>query len=295
MIQPEENTIAGDSEAGLPLKVAIQGYRGAFHDLAARHSFKGRELDIVPAHTFDELIQKVEKQEEADVGLMAIENTLAGSILFNYQLLNDSQLTITGEVFLRIKQNLMALPGQQISDLQEVHSHPMALAQCKAFFAQYPSIKLVESADTALSARQIRENNLAGIGAVASTLAAQIYELNLLAEGVETNKNNHTRFLILERKMVNDQVGESKISLSFSVEHEVGSLYKVLSVLAAYNVNMTKIQSMPIIGQPWEYQFFLDFVIEEGRSYQQVVDAIRPITHALKVIGVYQKGQHIDL
>lgn len=276
-------------------RVCIQGYAGAFHEIAARHCFDQEEIDVIPAHTFDELVEKIEKGEEADVGLMAIENTLAGTLMHNYKLLYDSDLSITGEVYLRIKQNLLVLPGTPIEALSEVHSHPIAIAQCREFFRQYPHIRLVETVDTALSARNVRENELKEVGAIASTLAAELYKMEVLANGIETNKKNHTRFLVLERSAeVEPNVNADKVSLCFSLEHEVGSLYKILAVLAAYNVNLTKIQSAPIIGQPWEYMFFLDFVAEGKVGCQQAIDAIRPITHNLKVLGVYQKGVHFE-
>ena len=288
-----EATSSSSIEAS-PKRISIQGYAGAFHEIAARYCFQDKPIEIVPAHTFEELVQMVEAQEKADLGLMAIENTVAGSLMSNYQLLNHSNLSITGEVYLRIKQNLMALPGQKIEELKEVHSHYMAIAQCRAFFSDYPDIQLIETPDTALSAKKIREEGLEGVGAIASTLAAELYDMEIIAPSIETNKKNHTRFLVLEPKKADESLKAAKVSLSFSVGHKVGSLYKVLAVLAAYNINLTKIQSMPIIGKPWEYHFFVDFVAEEQISYQQALDAIRPITHDLKVLGVYEKGAHFE-
>jgi len=278
-----------------PLRVAIQGVSGAFHEIAARQYFSPETVEIIPALTFDELVGMVENGIQADVGLMAMENTLAGGLLGNFRLLNESRLHASGEVYLRIRQNLMALPGVEIEDLTEVHSHPIAIAQCREYFRQYPHIRLVEAEDTALSARNIRDQELQRVGAIGSSLAAEIYGLNMLAESIETNKKNQTRFLVLRREAeVTENPASDKVSLSFSVDHEVGSLYKVLAVLAAYHANLTKIQSMPIIGKPWEYLFFLDFVAEGKLSYQQAVDAIRPITHNLKVLGVYPKGTLIE-
>lgn len=276
-------------------RISIQGYAGAFHEIAARHCFQDQPLEIAPAHTFAQLVEDVEKGKKAHIGLMAIENTLAGSLMSNYSLLNDSKLKITGEVFLRIKQNLLVWPGQRIKDLKEVHSHPIAIAQCREFFAQYPQIHLVETVDTALSAKLVREQNLKDVGAIASTLAADLYELEVLAAGIETNKKNHTRFLVLERREeIMATENANKVSLCFSVNHEVGGLYRVLGVLAAYNANLTKIQSAPIIGKPWEYMFFLDFVSEGLLSSEQAIEAIRPLTHDLNVMGVYHKGEHFE-
>ncbi|MCB0628539.1 MAG: prephenate dehydratase [Saprospiraceae bacterium] len=288
-------TLAQTKGAVRPKRISIQGYAGAFHEIAARHCFQNEPLEIVPAHTFSELVKGVEHGENTDIGLMAIENTLAGSLMSNYSLLNESKLKITGEVYLRIKQNLLVLPGQRIEDLTEVHSHPIAIAQCLEYFAQYPHIRLVETADTALSAKIVREQKLSHVGAIASTLAADLYDLEILAPGIETNKKNHTRFLVLERENeIVQQPDADKVSLCFSVNHEVGGLYRVLGVLAAYNANLTKIQSAPIIGKPWEYMFFLDFVSEGQLSYEQAIEAIRPLTHDLNVMGVYHRGEHYE-
>lgn len=278
-----------------PMRVCIQGGAGAFHDIAARKMLHGQAIDIVPALTFRELIDKVERQEEADLGIMAIENTIAGSILFNYRLINESKLRIIGEVYLRIQQNLMALPGERIENLQEVHSHPVAIEQCREYFRQYPQIRLIETEDTALSAKNILENNLHGVGAIASEMAAEMYDMEILAHSIETNKQNYTRFLLLQPIHRSKLPTESnKVSLCFSVDHIIGSLHKVLAVLSAYHANLTKIESAPIIGKPWEYLFFVDFVMDGDLTYQQAIEAIRPITHDLKILGIYKQGKHFD-
>lgn len=289
------NTITNTAEipSKTPLtamRIGIQGFSGAFHEIAARQFFGKKAIEIVPAHTFNELVKGIESGAHMDAGLMAIENTLAGSLMANYHLLLESNLQITGEVFLRIQQNLLTLPGVRIEDLKEVHSHPVAIAQCRAFFSQYPQINLVETFDTALSAREVKENNWKHIGAIASGLAASLYDLDICASAIETNKHNHTRFLVLQKKDHASLIEEAnKISLGFSVDHQVGSLYKVLAVLAAYNVNLTKIQSAPIIGRPWEYLFFVDFVIQD-LPWQQAIEAIKPITKELHVLGIYPEG-----
>lgn len=278
----------------LAKKVCIQGYAGAFHEIAARLNFPKEEINVIPAHTFDDLVQKIEKQEEVDLGLMAIENTLGGNLMYNYQLLLQSKLRITGEILLRIKQNLLTLPNTRIEDLTEVHSHPMAIAQCRTFFKQHPHIKLIENADTALSARMVQEQQKKNIGAIASTLAAELYELDILEESIETNKQNLTRFLVLEHENKIEKItNANKVSLCFSTSHEVGSLHKVLAVLAAYNANLTKITSAPIIGSPWEYLFYVDFVTFDI-GYQQAINAIKPITSNLKVLGIYKKGESFE-
>lgn len=279
------------SPAQTALRVSIQGYQGAFHETAARQFFTDKAVDIVPAHTFEEVVQQVTAAEKSDTGLMAIENTLAGSLMANYHLLHGNDLRITGEVYLRIKQNLMALPGTRIEDLREVYSHPIAIAQVRRFFRDYPNIRLIEAADTALSARHVQETKDPTRGAVASELAAEMYGLEILAPSIETNKLNHTRFLVLDKGQYDGEDKGNKVSLSFCVSHEAGSLYRVLAVLGAYQINLTKIQSTPIIGQPWQYRFFVDFVAEGEVGWQQAMEGIRPITQDLRVLGVYEQGE----
>lgn len=277
------------------LRVGIQGFPGAFHEIAARLCFEGRPIDIVPCLTFEELVEKLEAGEEMDAALMAIENSLAGSLMANYKLLDQANLMAVGEVYLRVKQNLMVLPGVKIEDLTEVHSHPVAIEQCLDFFRQYPHIQLIRTEDTALSARNIREKGLTTVGAIASTLAAELYDMEMLAEGIETNKKNYTRFLVLQRadQAITDPEAD-KVSISFAVSHTVGSLHKVLAILAAYNFNMSKIQSAPIIGKPWEYRLFIDYVAEGHVSVDQAYEALRPVTHELKLLGAYKQGNLYD-
>ncbi len=275
-----------------PLRVCIQGFPGAFHDIAARCCFKDRNVEVVPALTFPELGQRLAQKNGVDVALMAIENTLAGSLMANYKLLHQLPVKIIGEVYLRIRQNLMALPGQSMEDLREVHSHPIAIDQCREFFQQYPHIRLVETEDTALAAKNLQTNQLWGIGAIASALAASMYGMEILAPGIETNKLNFTRFLVLAHEEDARPVhGADKVSVHFATDHTVGSLYKVLAVLAAYDVNLTKIQSAPIIGRPWEYMFYVDFVADGKVGHQQAVEAIKPLTRELRVMGAYKQGE----
>ena len=285
-----ESEKEADQEAA-NLRVGIQGFPGAFHEIAARLCFESRPIDIVPCLTFEELVEKLEAGEEMDAALMAIENSLAGSLMANYKLLDQSNLMAVGEVYLRVKQNLMVLPGIKIEDLTEVHSHPVAIEQCLDFFRQYPHIQLIRTEDTALSARNIREKGLKTVGAIASTLAADLYELEMLAESIETNKKNYTRFLVLQRtdQAITDPDAD-KVSISFAVSHTVGSLHKVLAILSAYNFNMSKIQSAPIIGHPWEYRLFIDYVAEGHVSVDQAYEALRPVTHNLKLLGAYKQG-----
>ncbi|WP_116108189.1 prephenate dehydratase [Lewinella sp. IMCC34191] len=272
------------------LRVSIQGYAGAFHEAAARMHFHDREVVTVPGHTFAEVITQVE-EGESDVALMAIENTLAGSLMANYDLLQRSSLRITGEVYLRIRQNLMALPGVKIEELREVYSHPIALMQVREFFQAWPKIRLVESADTALSALHVKEKGDRTRGAVAAIIAASLYDLEILAHGIETNKLNHTRFLVLERGRNTDGDSGDKVSMSFSTSHEAGSLSRVLMVLDAYKINLTKIQSTPIVGRPWQYRFYVDFLLNGNITLAQALAGIQPITKELRILGVYPAGE----
>ena len=271
------------------LAVSIQGYAGAFHEAAARHHFGAEAVVTVPAHTFADVVEQVESGR-SDVGLMAIENTLAGSLMANYDLLQTANLRITAEVYLRIRLNLMALPGTSLDQLREVYSHPVALMQCREFFRAWPRIEVVEAVDTALSAKEVMDYGDPTRGAIASSAAAQLYGLEILAPGIETNKLNHTRFLVLERGRDTAADRGNKVSLSFATNHESGSLHKVLNVLAAYEVNLTKIQSKPIVGKPWQYRFHVDFLLQGHTSLQQALAAIRPICSELRVLGVYNEG-----
>ncbi len=278
-----------------PIRVLIQGERGAFHHLAARELFGSQPLEIIPQDTFGRLVHSLEGDPSIDYALMAIENTLGGSLMHNFNLLESSTLQICGEVYLQISQHLMALPGTRICQLREVRSHPMAIAQCRAFFADKPHIRLVEAEDTAKSARQIRDEQLEGVGAIASALAAEIYHLDVLAARIETHHENHTRFLLLSRADRNPAVLQSdKVSLCFTTSHSVGSLHQVLAVLAAYRANLTKIESAPIIGRPFEYRFFVDLLPDPEIGIEALLEAIRPITHQLKLMGIYPRG-HFEI
>lgn len=273
-------------------RIAIQGGPGAFHEIAARNYFPEKDLEIIPALTFPDLIETVANPNLSEGGIMAIENSIAGSILGNYRLLNSSPLTISGEVFLRIRHNLMALPGSDISEIKEVHSHPVAIAQCHEFFKAYPHIELKESADTALSAKNILDKKLKGVAAIASSAAADLYEMDILAKGIEDNKQNFTRFLILHRNKQNN-TSTNKVSVSFSLPHKTGSLAVVLTQLAVSGANLTKIQSVPLLGKEWQYVFFIDFV-QEGNGLEDTLEALGKMTRDLKVLGLYQGGAYYE-
>ncbi len=274
-------------------KIAIQGGFGAFHEIAARHYFETENIEIVPRNTFKDLFKSL-KSRQADYGIMAIENSVAGSILPNYTLIMESGKKIIGEIFLRIKQNLVALPGQKISDIKEVYSHSMAILQCQPYFEKFPHIRLIESIDTALSAKEIRENELKGVGAIASHLAAEKYDLEILAESIETNKLNYTRFLILsDNGDLQNSPDNNKTSIYFSLSHKIGSLSKILSILSYYEMNLTKIQSMPIVGKEWHYHFYADMLYDDEELYRQSLNAIRPFTGELGILGEYKKGKRV--
>ncbi len=272
-------------------RIVIQGGYGAFHEIAALQYFGNEDIEILPRDTFKDLMVAL-KKDKADHGIMAIENSLAGSILPNYSLLKDSPMKIIGEIYMRIRQNLVALPGQSLSDIREVFSHPMAILQCQVFFDRYNEIRLIESMDTALSAKKIRDENLLKVGAIASSLAAEKYSLEILASGIETNKKNYTRFLILGngRHGAVRQEEANKASVHFALSHNIGSLSKVLSIFSFYEINLSKIQSMPIIGKDWEYQFYVDLEFTDYGLYKQSLEAIKPFTSDLGVLGEYKRG-----
>lgn len=271
-------------------RIGIQGIKGAFHEVAARKFFNEDEIEIIPNNTFPELFKSL-NSHKSDIAIMAIENTVAGSILPNYELLRKSKYQIKGEVYLTIRQNLVALPGTKIEDITEVHSHPMALLQCQAFFEQHPHITLIESLDTAISARDISIKQILKRGAIASKLAAKIYNLEIIAKSIETNKRNYTRFLIISDKNgVNINQAIERSSICFTAKHSVGSLSQVLSVFAFYQINLTKIQSLPILGKEWEYLFYIDLEFNDYDRYRQSLDAVKPLTTYLSILGEYPKG-----
>ena len=249
-------------------KVAIQGIAGSYHDIAARNYFEGEEIEM-----------------------MAIENTIAGSLLQNHELIRESGLQVIGEYKLRISHSLVALPGTNIHDVKEVNSHPIALMQCTDFLDTLPNAKV----EIAMSARWISENQLKGHAAICGKLAAQIYNMEVLAEGIETNKRNFTRFLAIADRWTADEMlkGEdkNKASVVFALPHTAGSLSKVLSVLSFYDMNLSKIQSLPIIGREWEYLFYINLTFTDYLRYKQALDAIRPLTKDLKILGEYAEGK----
>ncbi|MCB2406416.1 prephenate dehydratase [Hymenobacter lucidus] len=269
--------------------VAIQGFEGSFHQIAARHYFGPTAL-TTPCATFGEVVRQVGSGTSSH-GLMAIENSIAGSILPNYNLLRKADLRVTGEVYLQIRQHLMALPGQQLADIQEVHSHPMALLQCADFLNQHGHWRLVETEDTALSAQRIREGLRAGTAAVAGKLAAELFDLEILGKDIHSEKKNYTRFLVVARPENAAAVEQpNKASLYFHTTHAQGSLAQVLIRIADQGINLSKLQSFPIPAKTWHYYFHADLEFDDPAQLAAALREMKPVTEGLEVLGVYHKG-----
>jgi prephenate dehydratase len=276
----------------MSLKIAIQGFEGCFHQVAARHYF-GRAMEIVPCATFHELTARV-GGGAADAGVMAIENSIAGSILPNYNLLQRSSLFVTGEIYLNIRQHLMMLPGLGLDDIREVHSHPMALLQCMDYLEKHAQWRLVETEDTALSAKNIRRHKSSHIAAIAGSLAAELYGLDIVAEDVQTEKKNYTRFLVLHRE--EDTAGgdaANKASVYFQVPDTHGRLARVLTCIGDEGINLSKVQSFPVPGGEWHYFFHTDMEFEDIGQLRRVMARITPLTEQLRVLGIYRKGMTV--
>ena len=272
------------------IKVAIQGKKGSFHHIVAKRYF-GNQLSLVTCETFDTCVKEL-LRNGADLAVMAIENSIAGSIISNYALIDQNDLKIVGEYGLSINHNFMALPGQIIDDIKEVHSHPMALLQCKNFFQKYPSIVMVESEDTADEAFRISKDQIKGIGAIASQEAADIYHLDILANSIQSIKNNITRFVIIQKKgslVSDDKI--NKASLKFTLDHQRGSLAAVLNVISDCQLNLTKIQSLPVIETPGKYAFFVDLTFEDFTNYNKAKKLIAIMASKFKILGEYTQHQ----
>ena len=271
-------------------RIAIQGIRGSNHHQVAEVYFD-ESITLVECMTFDAIVDHL-LRGSADQGVMAIENSIAGSILPNYALVNQNNLYIVGEHYLNIHHNLMALDGQELSEISEVHSHPMALLQCKEFFRAHPRIKLVEDADTAETARRISENGLTGIAAIAPRMAAELYGLNIIAPEIQTIKNNATRFIVVKTKNHEWPKEEiNKASVRFLTDHKRGSLATVLNVMSDCNLNLTKIQSLPIIETPWKYAFFVDVTFPDYRQFEKAKSLLTIMLEDFKVLGEYKNAR----
>lgn len=272
------------------MRIAIQGGNASFHDIAARDYF-GKDITTIHCDSFRKLCE-VLKKKDVDYAVMAIENSIAGSILANYSLMREFNFYIVGEIQLRIEQNLMALPGTKISEVQKVRSHYMALLQCTDFLSHYPHMQIEEYHDTAESARRIREKNEKGIAAIAGRFAAELYQLELIAEGIETEKKNYTRFMILSNNKKERAENADKATLCFQLPDKIGALAEVLRIIVENKINLTKIQSIPIIGKPNEYTFYVDCEFEDYDKFRQTI-SINSIVQDLKILGEYKKGKMI--
>ena len=271
-------------------KVAIQGIEGSFHHIVSQTYFE-EPVVVQPYLSFSEVVESL-LSKTSDVAVMALENSIAGSIIPNYAHINDQDLHITGEYFLEIQHNLMALSGQSIQEIKEVFSHPMALLQCKEFFKQYPHIKLIEDTDTAEVAKRISENQLLGVAAIASVQAAQLFGLEILAKSIQTIKHNETRFVIVERNQIEQNtVGLNKASVKFLLDHKRGSLAAMLNVVSDCNLNLTKIQSLPKIDTPWKYAFFVDITFDKYSDYEKGKAIMKLIAEEFKILGEYKNAK----
>ena len=277
------------------MKIAIQGIKGSFHHIVAEKFF-GENIELAECMSFTE-IPVLLKNDQVESAVMAIENSIAGAILPNYALIDEYELSIEGEVYVNIHHHLMALEGQDLSDIKEVWSHPMALLQCRKFFREHPGIKLVEEKDTAEVARRIQEKNIKGVAAVASKRAADLFDLDIISNDIQTIKHNSTRFFVL-KKSKNAPYHPSKVenikdksSIKFVTQHNKGSLAEILDIFAKHDINLTKIQSLPIIDTPWSYAFFIDLVIDDFVLYKNALHLISKKVKHLKVLGEYHQNR----
>lgn len=269
--------------------IAIQGAKGSNHHKVAI-DFYGDAIQLQECMSFDDLVDTV-LTDNAHFGVMALENTIAGSIIPNYALIDSNNLHIIGEEYLNIHHHLMALQNQTIEDIKEVWSHPMALLQCKEFFKKYPHIKLVEDVDTAEVAKRISKNQLQGIAAIAPKIAAEIFNLSVIADDIQTIKDNATRFVIIQKNEPKENSDVNKASFKFQLSHKRGSLAAILNVLSDCKMNLTKIQSLPVIEMPWKYSFFVDVTFETYNDYQKAKSIVQIMAEDFKVLGVYKNGR----
>lgn len=270
--------------------IAIQGIKGSFHHEVAQKYFSST-AEVIECMSFDNAVDNL-LQKSTDTMVMALENSIAGSIIPNYALIDNHNLSIVGEYYLDIQHNLLALKGETLATIKEVHSHPMALLQCKQFFKDYPHIKLVEAKDTADVAKQITEDSIKGIAAIASKNAASLYHLDVLAESIQTIKHNETRFVIVKRENNNlERKGINKASLKFELDHKRGSLATILNVMSDCKLNLTKIQSLPKIETPWKYAFFVDVTFDDYKDYEKAYTIMQIMAENFKVLGEYKNAK----
>ncbi|MFT4092850.1 MAG: prephenate dehydratase [Niabella sp.] len=269
--------------------MAIQGFEGCFHQQAANYFFN-RNVTVECCATFKEVMAAAKDSKRTDGCLMAIENSIAGSILPNYNLIQSGNLKIIGEVYMQIHQNLLVNHNVELEDIKEVHSHTMALQQCYEFLDKH-KWKLVESEDTALSAKHIAQYKSRHVAAIASSLAAEIYDLKVIAPKIQTLKKNYTRFLVLQRPedITGVQTG-NKASINFQTIHKNGALARVLGVIAIHKINLSKLQSFPIPGSEFKYQFHADMEFDNIKTFERVIEKLKPLTEDIKIYGIYNKG-----
>ncbi len=279
-----------NSSITVPAGICIQGYEGSFHQVAARYFF-GKGVDVIPCDTFRQLIKITSDKKASAGGIMAIENSIAGSILPNYNLLQKTNLKVVGEVYLSISQNLLVNPGVNLKDIKEVHSHPMAILQCMDYLEKN-HWKLVETEDTALSAKHIHQHHSKHAAAIASRLAAELYGLEVLTPDIHTLKNNVTRFLVLQREAEAEEViNANKASLYFQTNHSKGILAKVLTNIAEGGINLSKLQSMPIPGSNFKYGFYADMEFDTRKQLDEVLSSLESLTNNVRMFGIYKKGK----
>lgn len=275
----------------MSLKIAIQGIESSFHDIAVKKLFPNEEIELVMCNSFDKVTESINNYK-ADFGVLAIENTTAGSILPNYNLIDSNDLVIMDEVFLNIQMYIMALESETIHDIIEIHSHPVALLQCKNYLQKFPpQFKIIEGSDTASEAKKIKEGNLKGVAAIAGKQVAEKYGLKILGSKIQNNIDNQTRFVLIGKEVKSHSLQANKATIKFKLDHRVGSLSNVLQLFSTFDISLTKIQSLPIIGEPWQYAFFVDVVFKDYQLFQEVIKVLEKAVLELKVVGVYKQNR----
>lgn len=272
-------------------KIGIQGIPGCFHDIAAHEWFKGEEIETISFASFEDMFATLDSEPET-LAAVAIENTIAGALLQNFEYIRKSGRKIIGECKIRVSHSLCALPGTKISEVKEVRSHYMALLQCRQFLSLHPNMKKTEDFDTAGCARKVADENMTATAAIAPAYAARLYGLDILAEGIEDDNRNFTRFLIVGTKDAPVAPDADKISLVFTVPHEEGALSKVLTILTFYDINLTMLQSMPVVGHEWEYRFYADLTFDDPKRCEQAISAVAPLTSDFRILGIYKSAKY---
>lgn len=272
----------------MSLKIAIQGIESSFHDMAVKKLFPNKEVELIMCNSFEKVTQKI-NSFDADYGVLAIENTIAGSILPNYNLIDANNLEILDEVFLNIQMYIMSLESETIHDIMEIHSHPVALLQCNNYLRKFPPhFKIIEGTDTASVAKKIKENNLKGVAAIAGKQVAERFGLKILDSKIQNNSENQTRFVLIGKPVASPAEKVDKATLKFKLDHRVGSLSNVLQLFSTFDISLTKIQSLPIIGEPWQYAFFVDVIFKDYKLFQEVTQVLKKAVKELKIVGVYK-------